>query len=108
MATDTGREFDGDELRSGLGLDDPRRLLRGLAGVVGFVVVWHLISLTQAAYVLPSPVAVGDAFAEEFASGTMTTALWSSIRHWIPGTVVGTGLGVAAGSPSRGAASSTT
>lgn len=37
MATDTGREFDGDELRSGLGLDDPRRLLRGLAGVVGFV-----------------------------------------------------------------------
>lgn len=23
MATDTGREFDGDELRSGLGLDDP-------------------------------------------------------------------------------------
>ncbi|TKX81130.1 ABC transporter permease [Halorubrum sp. SD626R] len=97
MSTDTGSRFDGGALRDGLGLGDPRRLLRGAAGVVGFVAVWHLVSLTQPAYVLPSPAAVGDAFAEEFASGTMTAALRSSIRHWLPGTVVGTGLGVAAG-----------
>jgi len=81
MSTDTGSRFDGGALRAGLGLGDPRRLLRGAAGVVGFVVVWHLVSLTQPAFVLPSPLAVGDAFAEELASGTMTTALASSVRH---------------------------
>jgi NitT/TauT family transport system permease protein len=97
MATDTGSRFDGDELRTGLGLDDPRRLLRGAAGVVGFVAIWYLASLTQPAYVLPSPAAVADAFAAELSSGTMTTALRSSVRHWVPGTVVGTTLGVAAG-----------
>lgn len=97
MATDTGEEFGGSELRAGLGLDDPRRLLRGAAGVAGFLAVWHLVSLTQPAFVLPSPVAVATTFRAELASGTMTTALWSSVQHWIPGTVVGTALGVGAG-----------
>jgi NitT/TauT family transport system permease protein len=97
MATDTGSRFDGTELRTGIGPDDPRRLGRSAAGIAGFVLLWYAVSLTQPAYVLPSPVAVGEAFAEELAAGTMTTALWSSVRHWIPGTIVGTGLGVAAG-----------
>ncbi|EMA67795.1 binding-protein-dependent transporters inner membrane component [Halorubrum aidingense JCM 13560] len=100
MATDTGGRFDGDggtAIATGIGLDDPRRLVRGVAGIAGFVLLWHLVSLTQPAYVLPSPGAVVDAFAEELASGTMTAALWSSIRHWAPGTFVGTTLGVGAG-----------
>jgi NitT/TauT family transport system permease protein len=97
MATDAGDRFDASELRTGLGLEDPRRLARSAAGIAGFVVLWYAVSLTQPAYVLPSPLAVADAFAEELASGTMTTALWSSVRHWVPGTIVGTGLGVAAG-----------
>ena len=97
MATDTGGEFGGNELRAGLGLDDPRRLVRGAVGVAGFLVVWHLVSLTQPAFVLPSPIAVAETFRAELVSGTMTAALWSSVRHWIPGTVVGTSLGVAAG-----------
>ncbi|GAB7008730.1 ABC transporter permease [Halorubrum trueperi] len=97
MATDTEGGFDGNELRDGVGLDDPRRLLRGTAGVVGFVTLWYLASLTQPAYVLPSPAAVAATFVEELASGTMTAALWSSVRHWVPGTVVGTALGVGAG-----------
>ncbi|GAB3697245.1 ABC transporter permease [Halorubrum pallidum] len=97
MATDTGGRFDGSDLSAGLGLDDPTRLLRGAVGVVGFVTIWYLASLTQPAYVLPSPVAVADAFRSELASGTMTTALVASVRHWIPGTIVGTGLGVGVG-----------
>ncbi|WP_418286537.1 ABC transporter permease [Halorubrum sp. DTA46] len=97
MATDTGSTFDENELWTGLGLDDPRRLLRGVAGIAGFLVVWHAVSLTQPVYVLPSPVAVATTFRAEFASGTMTAALGSSVRHWIPGTVVGTALGVGAG-----------
>ncbi|MFC5133358.1 MULTISPECIES: ABC transporter permease [Haloferacaceae] len=97
MATDIGRELDGNGLRAGFDLGDPRRLLRGIAGIVGFLALWYLVSLTQPAYVLPSPAAVAGTFLEELASGTMTAALWSSVRHWLPGTIVGTGLGVAAG-----------
>ncbi|SMO48466.1 ABC transporter permease [Halorubrum cibi] len=100
MATDTSGRLDGRDdtgAYAGLGLADPMRLLRGVAGVVGFLVLWYLVSLTQPAYVLPSPAAVGARFIEEFASGTMTAALASSVRHWLPGTVVGTGLGVGAG-----------
>lgn len=105
MATDTGSKFDetpddvssATGLRAGLGLDDTRRLRRGVGGVVGFVVIWHLIALTTSPIVLPSPAAVAEAFVAELASGTMTAALFSSVRHWIPGTIVGTGLGVGAG-----------
>ena len=97
MATDTGLEFDGSGLQTGLGLDDPRRLVRGAAGLAGFVVLWHLVSLTQPAIVLPSPVAVAAEFRGQFVSGTMPDALVSSIRHWVPGTIAGTGLGVGAG-----------
>ena len=97
MATDIGRELDGNASWTGFGIGDPRRLLRGTAGIAGFLVAWYLVSLTQPAYVLPPPGAVAEAFLGELASGTMTAALWSSVRHWIPGTIVGTGLGVGAG-----------
>jgi NitT/TauT family transport system permease protein len=105
MATDTGGRFDGSDddvrnetgLGTELGLDDPRRLLRGIAGLLGFLALWHAVSLTQPPIVLPSPVAVAASFRAELASGTMTAALVSSVRHWIPGTLVGTGLGIGAG-----------
>ena len=105
MATDTRERFDGSadedvsdgQLLGGVGIDDPRRLIRGAGGLLAFLALWHLASLTQPAYVLPSPAAVGVRFVEEAASGTMLAALSSSVRHWIPGTVVGTALGVGAG-----------
>jgi NitT/TauT family transport system permease protein len=97
MATETGSRVDGEDAFVGVGLGDRRRLARGVAGIVGFLVVWHAVSLTQDPFVLPSPVAVAGAFASELASGDMTTALFQSVRHWIPGTLAGTGLGVAAG-----------
>ena len=76
---------------------DPRRAVLGTAGVAGFLAVWWAASLTQPEFVLPSPVAVGTTFYAEAARGEMTTAIGQSVRHWIPGAVVGTGLGVAAG-----------
>ena len=105
MATDTRERFDGSadedvsdgQFLGGVGVDDPRRLVRGVGGLLAFLALWHLVSLTQPAYVLPSPAAVGVRFVEEAASGTMLAALSSSVRHWIPGTVVGTALGVGAG-----------
>ena len=98
MATGTDVETEVEE-----GFDSPfegidsRRAVLGSAGIVGFLVIWWAASLTQPAFVLPSPVAVGSTFYAEAASGEMTTAIGQSVRHWIPGAVVGTGLGVAAG-----------
>ena len=105
MATDTRERFDGSadddvsdgQFLGGVGIDDPRRLVRGLGGLIAFLGGWHLVSLTQTPYVLPSPAAVGVQFVEEAASGAMLTALSASVRHWIPGSVVGTALGVGAG-----------
>jgi NitT/TauT family transport system permease protein len=97
MATDTGSRVGDEATVVGVGLGDGRRVLRGAVGVAAFLVVWHAASLTQDPFVLPSPVAVAEAFAGELAAGDMTTALGQSVRHWVPGTVVGTGLGVAAG-----------
>lgn len=97
MAADTATRLSENEVLAGFGLDDPRRLLRGAIGAVAFFVVWHAISLTQPDFVLPSPVAVAVTFQAELANGSMLAALASSVQHWVPGTVVGTTLGVAAG-----------
>lgn len=67
-----------------------RRAVRGAIGVVGFLVVWHVVSLFQPDFVLPSPIAVVETFVAELASGAMLEALGSSILHWLPGTIVGT------------------
>ncbi len=99
MATDVGNETDRADPQGRLALSDldPRRAVLGAAGVAAFVALWWLASLVNPSYVLPSPLAVAEALAAEVASGAVTTALASSILHWIPGAVVGTGLGVVAG-----------
>ncbi|MFC7027806.1 ABC transporter permease [Halomicroarcula sp. GCM10025324] len=76
---------------------DGRRVLRGAAGLAAFVGLWFAVSLVQPSYVLPSPVAVATTFVEEATTGSMLTALGNSVLHWIPGAVVGTGAGIAAG-----------
>ncbi|XVH31274.1 ABC transporter permease [Haloferacaceae archaeon DSL9] len=95
MSNDTAHR-DVGELSAGIDLN-LRRTVLGILGIAGFVSIWYAASLSQPAYVLPSPVAVAETFVAEFRSGTMTTALASSIQHWALGTVVGTTLGIAAG-----------
>ena len=99
MATDTEQEIESGEreVEAPLGGVDYRRAVFGTAGVAGFVALWWVASLFQADYVLPSPFAVGETFYAELASGDMTTALVQSFLHWLPGTFVGTTLGVGAG-----------
>jgi NitT/TauT family transport system permease protein len=99
VATDVGSDLGGTTTDAELPLSgvDGRRLLLGGLGVLGFLVLWHVVSLFQPEYVLPSPIAVAEQFYAEAASGTMLTALGQSISHWLPGAVVGTTLGVGAG-----------
>ena len=99
MATDVEQEVERPQADLELPLSgyDSRRALFGLAGVAAFIAIWWIASLFQPEFVLPSPLAVAEAFYAEAASGEMTTALGQSILHWIPGTVIGTALGVTAG-----------
>ncbi|MFT4884512.1 MAG: NitT/TauT family transport system permease protein [Natronomonas sp.] len=95
--TDLGYEGDDERVESFLESLDPQRAILGLAGLLGFLALWWAASLTQPAYILPSPPAVAETFYAEAASGEMLTAIGQSIRHWLPGAVIGTSLGVAAG-----------
>lgn len=99
MASTTGTRVDRSREQPGdrIGGLAPARLVAGAVGVVAFVGLWWAASLAQPAYVLPSPAAVARTFAAEAASGALFSALGASILHWVPGTVVGTGLGIAAG-----------
>ncbi|WP_254278896.1 ABC transporter permease [Haloarcula marina] len=99
MAIDVTEEVDrSDESLVGAAADiDARGAARGLLGIAAFVLLWWLASLTQAPYVLPSPFTVATTFYAEATGGGMLTALGNSILHWVPGAVVGTGLGIAAG-----------
>ncbi|MCU4752453.1 ABC transporter permease [Halobacteria archaeon AArc-curdl1] len=98
MATDVQREL-GQPSETGVSrIDlDGRRIVLGVVGLIGFVLLWWVGSLFQPSYVLPSPVAVAETFIAEASSGEMHAALGQSVRHWLPGAVVGTALGIAVG-----------
>ncbi|WP_276272354.1 ABC transporter permease [Haloarcula litorea] len=99
MAIDVTDEVEGSgESVAGLPMEiDAVGIRRGLAGVAAFVLLWWAAAFTQPSYVLPTPFQVAETFAAEAASGELFVALGNSILHWIPGAVVGTGLGIAAG-----------
>jgi NitT/TauT family transport system permease protein len=98
MAVDTGDEIRDIRHRGSVITEvDLRRALRGAGGIAAFLGLWWLVASTQPAYVLPTPGDVAETFAGEAASGDMLAALGSSVIHWIPGTVIGTGSGIALG-----------
>jgi NitT/TauT family transport system permease protein len=97
VGEDVGRATEDEETSVPFVGWDLRRARRGAVGIGAFVALWWLASLVQPAYVLPAPPAVAAAFYAEAVSGAITSALASSVLHWIPGAVVGTGLGILAG-----------
>ena len=74
-----------------------RRLLLSAAGLAGFVLVWWLAAIPTPDFVLPTPASVAETFLAELRSGSMLTAVQNSVIHWVPGAIVGTGLGVGFG-----------
>lgn len=97
MATETSVDHGISRFESSIEALNPRRVLLGGTGTAMFLALWWIVSLSQPAYVLPSPLAVGETFYLEAMSGEMTTAIGQSVRHWIPGTIIGTALGITAG-----------
>jgi NitT/TauT family transport system permease protein len=63
MATDAiGNEIEREGSLASLSEFDPRRAVRGLLGLLAFVAIWGLASLSQPSYVLPSPATAGETF----------------------------------------------
>ncbi|MGM0399270.1 MAG: ABC transporter permease [Halobacteriota archaeon] len=102
---------------SGLGtLDWPvtvdRRICRGLVGGFAFVLLWTALALQVPTYLLPTPLAVGQAFVVEATTpetyalpvlGTelpltsLAVVLLQSLTHYLPGLFLGVGVGVPLG-----------
>ncbi|MBM6592982.1 ABC transporter permease [Microvirga pudoricolor] len=76
-----------------------RSLLLSLIGLLVFLGLWEAVprlGLVNPA-MLPGPSAIPRAFLKEVASGAWTSAVASSLSHYVTGLSVGAGLGVALG-----------
>lgn len=82
--------------------DSVDRLIR-LASLVGFFMIWHIVSLTPffTPVLLPSPVAVASAFWKMFADGTLMPHVLASLERAAKGfvlaAVIAIPLGIACG-----------
>lgn len=101
-ASDRGTE-DVDEVTRGerstfAGIDvDPRTTIRGALGTTGFLIVWWLIAQLYPPYLLPTPVEVVTAFVRLVTGGEVFVKLGQTFRHFVPGLIVGTALGMGLG-----------
>lgn len=73
------------------------RIIVGLIGTVGFLIVWWLSAQFYPPYLLPSPVEVVTALISLVNSGEVFGKLGQSFQHFVPGLIVGTFLGVSLG-----------
>jgi len=76
-----------------------RRLLLGLAGLVGFVLLWEAaVQFNWAPRgTLPDPLSIPGALVNEWRSGHLLPAVGSSLIHYVWGLSVGTALGFGVG-----------
>ncbi|QLG62376.1 ABC transporter permease [Halorarum salinum] len=78
-------------------LDDVHGLLLQVGALAAFVAVWWVVALASPARILPEPPAVARVLASDVASGQLFLLVGQSLRHYVPGLLVGSGLGIAAG-----------
>jgi NitT/TauT family transport system permease protein len=89
-----------------------RRVVLGALGTAAFLAVWQLGAMAVGGILLPTPLAVADAFVAELTAPVTFTLpllgleipatrlpvkLLESLYHYLPGLLVGSVLGVAAG-----------
>lgn len=81
----------------GLSLEDGRDLALQLGALAAFIGVWWSVALVTPRTLLPRPPAVAAVLAADIASGTVFELIWQSLRHYVPGLLIGSGLGMATG-----------
>lgn len=74
-----------------------RQFMLGAFGTASFLAIWWAVARLYPPYLVPAPEVVGETLYAELSSGRMVTHLGQSLRHYVPGVVVGTSLGTGLG-----------
>jgi NitT/TauT family transport system permease protein len=70
-----------------------------LLGIMGFLLMWHLLSLRYAAFILPGPLDVLQKLGEKLRDGTLPLHIGVTLSAALPGLLIGTALAFAFGYP---------
>jgi len=82
---------DGFDLRQG------REILLQVGALAAFVALWWGVALVTPRTLLPQPPAVAAVLAGDVASGQVFELTGQSVRHYLPGLLIGSALGMAVG-----------
>jgi NitT/TauT family transport system permease protein len=77
--------------------ESSRDLALQLGALVTFVALWWGVALVTPRTLLPRPPAVAAVLAADITSGTVFELIWQSLRHYVPGLLVGSALGMTVG-----------
>ncbi|MEZ3117145.1 ABC transporter permease [Halobaculum sp. MBLA0147] len=81
----------------GLDLRDARDAILQGGALVAFVVAWWVGALFTPRNILPRPPAVAEVLVSDVTSGLVFELVFQSLRHYVPGLVVGSLLGMSIG-----------
>lgn len=81
----------------GLRFGQGRSLGIQVGALAVFVLVWWGGALITPQNLLPQPPAVLEVLVADVSSGRMFGLIWQSLRHYVPGLLIGSGLGMAVG-----------
>lgn len=81
----------------GLGFRRGESLGLQLGALAAFVVVWWGVALVTPRNLLPLPPTVLEVLVADTASGLVFELIWQSLRHYVPGLLIGSALGMAVG-----------
>ena len=70
-----------------------------LLGIIGFLLMWHLLSLRYATFILPGPLDVLQKLGEKLRDGTLPLHIGVTLSAALPGLLIGTALAFVLGYP---------
>src|SRR5690242_1067932 len=59
-----------------------------IIALIGFLVLWHLVSIPAGKLLLPSPLDIAPAFVDELRSGQLAAATFASMQVFLAGYVL--------------------
>jgi len=80
-----------------LGFERGRSLGIQVGALAAFVVVWWAGALVTPQNLLPQPPAVLSVLVADISSGQVFELVYQSLRHYVPGLLIGSGAGMAVG-----------
>ncbi|MEF8774027.1 MAG: ABC transporter permease [Halobacteriales archaeon] len=81
----------------GFSFEDGRDIALQGGALVAFVVIWWGVALGTPRQLLPRPPAVATVLVSDISSGLVFELAAQSLRHYLPGLLIGSGLGMAVG-----------